>query len=190
MEPTGTGEVLPLSRTGRAAIAAAGAVERAITMAGRLLILVSGIALTVIMTTNVLTRYLMPSGGFAALQELPERLFPWFIAGGIVVAAQAGGHMAVDWLLEFVGNERRRRWLLHLGNAIIVISYAVLFQQAMLVADITKIERSPVLGLPGSHGYWAIAACCIALCVVHITSSVRIALLGTSRRFSLDYREA
>ncbi len=189
MEPTGTGEALPLSRTGQAAIAAAGAVERAITIAGRLLVLASGIALTLIMTTNVLTRYLMPSGGFAALQELRERLFPWFIAGGIVLAAQAGGHMAVDWLLEFVGTEKRRRWLLHFGNVIVVGSYAVLFQQAMLVAEITKIEKSPVLGLPGSHGYWAIAACCIALCLVHITSSVRIVLLGTGRRFSLDYRE-
>ncbi len=189
MENIGSGGEPNLSRTGHAAIAAAGAVEKAITTACRLLVLASGIALTVIMTTNVLTRYLMPSGGFAALQELPERLFPWFIAGGIVLAAQAGGHMAVDWLLEFVGTEKRRRWLLHLGNAIVIVSYAVLFQQAMQVAEIARIEKSPVLGLPGSHGYWAIAGTCVALCLVHLASSIRVMMLGTGSRFTITYRE-
>jgi TRAP-type C4-dicarboxylate transport system permease small subunit len=189
LAPNGTGGAGGLSRTGQAAIAAAGTVEQAITMASRLLVLASGIALTVIMTTNVLTRYLMPSGGFAALQELPERLFPWFIAGGIVLAAQAGGHMAVDWLLEFVGTEKRRRWVMHLGNAIVIVAYAVLFQQAMQVAEIASIEKSPVLGLAGSHGYWAIALTCVALCLVHLASSVRVMMLGTASRFSFTYQE-
>jgi hypothetical protein len=31
----------------------------------------------------------------------------------------------------------------------------VLCYQALAVAEIAKIETSPVLGLSGSHGYWA-----------------------------------
>ena len=37
----------------------------------------------------------MESGGFRFAQELPERLFPWFIMAGVALAVQKGGHMAV-----------------------------------------------------------------------------------------------
>lgn len=184
----GTGDAGGVSRTARTALAVSGAVDRTITWSCRLLVLVSGIALTVVMTTNVFTRYFMASGGFAALQELPERLFPWFIVGGIALAAQAGGHMAVDWILG-TQREAGKRLVLHLGNAIVVASYAVLFWQALEVAEIAQVERSPVLGLPGSHGYYAVALGCVALALCHATASLRIALLGSDSRFLFDFRE-
>ena len=172
----------------RVALAAANKVDRLITRLCRFIVLVTGIALTVILTGNVLARYLFASGGIAAAQELPERLFPWFIAAGIALAAQAGGHMSVDWLLDRLG-PRGRRWLLHLANAIVIVSYLVLCQQALVVAEIAKAERSPVLNLPNSHGYWAVALGCLLLALATACSSVRLALVGPEARFSLKYKE-
>jgi TRAP-type transport system small permease protein len=188
MDAAETGVAGDISRVHRSAIAAAGAIDGTITAICRFVVLVTGIALTAVMTANVASRYVLSAGGFSAAQELPERLFPWFIAAGIALAAQAGGHMAVDWLLDKL-EDRGKRILLLLGNATVIGSYAVLCYQAFAVAEIAKIERSPVLGLSGSHGYWAIAFACVTLVLCHLCSSVRIALLGPQSRFTIAYRE-
>ncbi len=178
----------PASSTRRGLLAAAGGLDRLITALCRLLVLVTGIALTAILTGGVAARYVFASGGLDAAQELPERLFPWFIVGGVALAAQAGGHMSVDWLLDKLDTPGKRRLLLF-GNAIVIAAYLVLCQQALEVAEIAKAERSPVLDLPNSHGYWAMALGCLLLALATACSSVRIALTGPETRFSLEYRE-
>lgn len=182
------GPAVTRSSLRRKALVAASGLDRLITRLCRLIVLVTGIALTVILTGNVVARYVFASGGIDAAQELPERLFPWFIVAGVALAAQSGGHMSVDWLLEKLDTRGRRRLLL-LVNAIVIAAYLVLFQQALLVADIAQIERSPVLDLPNSHGYWAIALGCALLALATACSSVRIALTGPDTRFSLAYHE-
>jgi TRAP-type transport system small permease protein len=169
-------------------LAAVNGVDRLITRLCRFVVLVTGIALTVILTGNVVARYVLASGGIDSAAEIPERLFPWFIVAGIALAAQSGGHMSVDWLLDRFG-PRGRRWLLLVANAIVFLSYLVIFQQAMVLAEIAKVERSPVLDLPNSHGYWAIAFGCLLLALATACTSVRMMLTGPGTRFSLEYKE-
>ena len=64
------------------------------------------------------------------------------------------------------------------GHALVVLAYIVLCWQALVVADIAAIELSPALGLPGSYGYWAIAAGCALLALGTVTVAIRIAVLG------------
>lgn len=179
---------VPGSSPRRIVLAAANGLDRLVTVVCRFVVLATGIALTVVMTASVGARYLLAKGGIDAAQELPERLFPWFIVAGVALAAQAGGHMAVEWLFGKFGTAGRR-WLMLLGNAIVIVAYVVLFQQALEVAEIAKMERSPVLGLSGSHGYWAIALGCVLLALTTLCSSVRILLAGPDARFTLEYRE-
>jgi TRAP-type C4-dicarboxylate transport system permease small subunit len=143
----------------------------------RVVLLVTGTALLAILFANVLARYAWHSGGLAFAQELPERLFPWFIAAGVALAAQHGGHMSVEWLLERSGHHAKRALILG-GNLLVIVAYVVLCRQALIVADIAAIERSPVLGLPNSHGYWAMAAACALLVLATASISVRVALFG------------
>jgi TRAP-type C4-dicarboxylate transport system permease small subunit len=170
------------------AIATANGIDWLVTHVCRFIVLVTGLALTLILTANVAARYAFSAGGLDAAQELPERLFPWFIVAGVVLAAQAGGHMAVDWLLNKLG-PRGGRGLILLGNAIIVVAYSVLFRQALVLADIAKIEKSPVLGLSGSHGYWAMALGFGLIAVVTVCQSLRVMLTGTDTRFTIEYKE-
>lgn len=167
----------PRSAGGRVAFAIADASDRVVALICRLALLVTGTALLLILFANVVARYVMQGGGFAFAQELPERLFPWFIAAGVVLGAQHGGHMSVEWLLERLGHHAQRLLILG-GNLLVIVSYVVLAWQALLVADIAALERSPVLGLPGSHGYWAIATACALLVLTTASISVRVALLG------------
>ena len=172
----------------RIALAAADSVDRLITRLCRFIVLVTGIALTVILTGNVVARYVLASGGIDAAQELPELLFPWFIVAGIALAAQAGGHLGVDWLYDRLG-PRGRVWLLHLVNAIVVVSYLILCWQSLLLAENTWVQVSPVLKIPTSQGYLAVALGCLLLALAAACSSVRVALIGPERRFTLTYKE-
>ena len=172
------GDVLTsLSAGGRAALKVADASDRVVALICRLALLVTGTALLVILSANVVARYALHSGGFSFAQELPERLFPWFIAAGVALAAQHGGHMSVEWLLERSGHHARRLLIVG-GNLLVILSYLVLCRQALFVASIAAAEHSPVLGLPGSHGYWAIAAACILLVLATASITVRVWLLG------------
>jgi TRAP-type C4-dicarboxylate transport system permease small subunit len=175
--PAAGAPTVPRSAVGRAALAVAGTSDRIVAAICRTALLVAGTALLVLLSANVVARYALHSGGFSFAQELPERLFPWFIAAGVALAAQHGGHMSVEWLLERSGHHARRLLIVG-GNLLVIAAYLVLFRQAMFVAGIAAVERSPVLGLPGSHGYWAIAAACILLVLATAAITVRVVLLG------------
>lgn len=178
----------PPSSAHPAALAVVNRIDAVITVICRYIVLLTGIALTAILTANVFARYAFATGGLDVAQELPERLFPWFIVAGIVLAAQAGGHVSVEWLIGRAG-PRGGRWVILLGNAIIVVAYAILFRQALVLAEIAKIERSPVLQLPGSHGYWAMAMGFALIAVVTLCQSIRLLLVGADNRFTLKYEE-
>lgn len=140
-------------------------------------ILLVGSALLLMLAGNVLARYVLDSGGFSFAQELPERLFPVFIMAGVVLAAQKGGHMAVETVLAMLGRQGARLLLL-LGHAIVIVSYVILSREIILLADILWIDRSPVLGLPASYGYYALAVGTVLIILVTATIAVRVALIG------------
>ena len=163
--------------TGGGALAVAGVLDRVVGFTCRAVILLTGIALLAILTANVVARYVLESGGFRFAQELPERLFPWFIMAGVALAVQKGGHMAVESVLSRL-NRQGARILLLVGHAIIIASYAVLSWEAMGVADIVSIEKSPVLGLSSSYSYYALALGCIAVILTTFALALRVAVIG------------
>ena len=168
-------------------LAAANRLDRVITVLCRFTLLVTGIALTVVMTASVGARYVLAKGGIDAAQELPERLFPWFIVAGVALAAQAGGHMAVEWLLGKLDSTGRRLLLLF-GNLIVIVAYAVLFEQALEVAEIAKLERSPVLGLSGATAIGRLRGMRAAFARCAVLSGADRAERARAR-FSIEYKE-
>ena len=174
--PHDAGVVIPPERRPDA-VRGAEAVDRAVALLCQGVLLLTGVALMVVLTANVVARYLLGTGGFAWAEEVPQQLFPWFIMAGVVLAVQHGGHIAVEWLLGHLGRGGKRVVLLA-GHALVVLAYVVLCRQALEVAGIVAIERSPALGLSGSYGYWAIAAGCALLALGTVTVATRIALLG------------
>jgi TRAP-type transport system small permease protein len=160
-----------------ALIAAADAVDRAVALLCQGVLLLTGTGLMVVLTANVIARYVLAAGGFDWAEEVPQQLFPWFIMAGVAMAVQHGGHVAVEWLMGKLGREGKRVVLLA-GHGLVAAAYLLLCWQALVVADIVSIERSPALGLSGSYGYWAIAAGCVLLAIGTVTTAIRIALIG------------
>src|SRR4051794_34946025 len=137
-----------------ALITAVDAADRAVALLCQGVLLLTGTVLMGVLTANVVARYVLATGGFDWAEEGPQQLFPWFIMAGVGLAVQRGGHIAVEWLLGKLGREGKRGVLLA-GHAVVAVAYLALCWQALTVAEIVAIERSPALGLPGSYGYWA-----------------------------------
>lgn len=154
----------------------------------RFMVIASGIALTVVTTANVIARYTLSSGGFSFAQELPMLIFPWFILSGIVLAAHMGGHMAVEWLYDkLTGTARLGAFAL--AGAISILSFVVLAYQAVLVAEIASVEGSPVLGIPNSVGYYALATGALLVALVTVAATARVFRKGWEHRIELNIED-
>lgn len=155
----------------------AAAIDRAVSLLCRAIVVATGLLLLGVLAANVGARYVLGMGGFAWAQEIPEQAFPWFIAAGVVLAAQAGAHIAVD-ILPRALPERGRQVLLVLVNALIVAAYAWLALLALEVAEIARLQQSTILRIPGSYGYWALAMLAGLTAVSAATIVLRVVLLG------------
>jgi TRAP-type C4-dicarboxylate transport system permease small subunit len=163
-------------------------VEKIIVRLSRLVVIASGIALTLVTTGNVLARYALSGGGFSFAQELPMLIFPWFILAGIVLAAHMGGHMAVEWLYDKLG-ERLRSAAFVLASAISASAFLMLGYQAIVVAEIAGVEHSPVLQLPNSVGYYSLAIGAFLVAIVTISVAVRVLRFGWEQRTQVGAEE-
>lgn len=151
--------------------------DKAVRGLCQVVLVVTGAGLMLALGANVIARYVLATGGFDWAQEVPERIFPWFIMAGVALAVQTGGHVAVETLLHMLPRAGRRVLLLA-GHALVIACYVILAETAMDVAAIAAVEHSPVLGLSGAHGYWAVAGGCALLVIGTITNAIRIAVLG------------
>jgi TRAP-type transport system small permease protein len=141
------------------------------------ILLITGTVLMFALPANVLARYVLATGGFDWAEEVPEQLFPWFIMAGVALAVQHLGHVAVEWLLGMVDSAKARIVLIG-GHVLVIATYVLLANQALTVADIVSIERSPVLGLPKTYGYWAIAAGSALVALSTVAGTLRLCILG------------
>lgn len=159
------------------AIAWANGIDRVVAWFCEAVVVTVGSALLAMLAANVGARYVLESGGFRFAQELPERLFPVFIMAGVVLGVQKGGHMAVETVLAMLGRQGARTMLL-LGHAIVVVSYVVLGKGILELAEMLWVDRSPVMGIPASYGYYTLAIGLLLVIVVTATQAARVAALG------------
>jgi TRAP-type C4-dicarboxylate transport system permease small subunit len=168
---------LPDRSAARRMVAVADGLDRVIGAVCRAIILVTVIVLLAILGANVVARYVLVQGGLHWVSEVPEQLFPWMIAAGIVLAVQHGAHIAVDIILGFLDRPGKR--LLLIGISLLVAAaYVVLLIVALQTAEIAAAERSAILGLPRSLGYYALSFGAAFTAVCSLTVAIRIALIG------------
>lgn len=170
------------SRLARGVLAVAEGSDRAAGLLCRIVVAATGAVMLAVLAANVVARYVLAQGGFRWVQEIPEQLFPWFIAAGVAIAAREGAHISVDLLPRALA-EAPRRILLALVHGLIVLAYVLLGVLALEVAEIAALQRSTILRLSGSYGYWALAAAAFLTALASVTVALRVALLGSERAF-------
>lgn len=120
------------------------------------IILISMLALLALIGANVIARYAFEAGGINEVGEIPELIFPWLIAAGIVLGVQRGAHISVDFITPVLGPSGKIAMIAFI-NLIVIASYAMLLGPVLEIARITAIEETPLLKLPRSIGFYSIA---------------------------------
>ncbi|MDO4904912.1 MAG: TRAP transporter small permease subunit [Lautropia sp.] len=141
------------------------------------LVLATTFVLLVGLACNVGMRYLFKGGGVGWMVEIPSLLFPWMIAGGIILAAQQGSHIAIDVLRDALPPAGRRILIIFV-NLVLVVAYLSLFSVLGEMMEIVSIERSPLLDMPASWSYSALAFCVMGLAVCSLLIVLRTVLAG------------
>jgi TRAP-type C4-dicarboxylate transport system permease small subunit len=124
---------------------------------------------------SVVLRYLSGSSlSFAT--ELPTYLFPWLVCSGIVAAAGASGHLAVDFLVERMPPVVRRAvrtvmWLL------VTLTLVIIVLAALRLRGSYAGQSTPILHWPAGLSYLSFPLALVAL-LVHALGRLVAALLG------------
>ena len=151
--------------------AAAHKAEAGIEIVCKSVLLLSGFGLLAVLVVNVFVRYVL-EGSLEAASELPTLLFPWFVMGGIVLAAVRGNHVAMQLTMHKLppGGRRVLSLLIHGLSATV---FADLAWHAVDNTVIAHDEVSTILHVPGSVGYAALTICFALLCLSAVTAFIR-----------------
>lgn len=156
--------------------AAAKATEAAVETFCKGVLLLSGFGLLAVLVVNVFVRYVL-EGSVEAASELPTLLFPWFVMGGIVLAAVRGNHVAMQLTMHSLPPVGRQ-FLSLLIHGLSAVVFAVLGWSAVENTVIAHDELSTILHVPGSVGYAALTLAFFLLALCALTAFVRFGLLG------------
>lgn len=143
---------------------------------GATIAVVATVIVWTLLLVSVFMRYVTGSSiGFAT--ELPAYLFPWMIAGGVIVAMSAAGHIAVDFFIARLNPRSLARMyvVIWLFSAALWGLMTVLCVR--LVAPLSE-QTTPILGWPMIGSFAAFIAMCICLTVQSLALAVHVARTG------------
>jgi TRAP-type C4-dicarboxylate transport system permease small subunit len=157
-------------------VAIAHGVETAVHVICKGVLVLTGFALLAVLVINVFVRYVI-EGSVGALSELPALLFPWFVMGGVVLAALRGSHVAMQLTLHSLP-PHGRRWLAMFIHAVSAVVFLMLAWYALENTQIAHDEQSTILRVPGSVGYLALV---LAFFLVGVSSLTALLRIGVGR---------
>ena len=166
-------------------LAVAAVSDRVLARLSQAIVFVTIATLLASLSVNVVLRYVLGGGGRSWLSELPEHLFPWMVAAGVVLAAVQGAHIAVDVLLQAL-NERAGRMLAVAIHLSIAIAYVVFGFVAVNVSEIVAIEYSALLQISRRWAYYALIFMAVGLVLASISMALRIGVHGLDAVASPD----
>jgi TRAP-type C4-dicarboxylate transport system permease small subunit len=150
--------------------------EAAIEILCKSVLTLTGFGLLAVLVVNVFVRYVM-EGSMEAASELPALLFPWFVMGGVVLAAVRGNHVAMQLTMHMLPPAGRRvlAFFIHGLSAAV---FAVLAWHSVENTLIAHDELSTILHVPGSVGYAALTVAFTLLAVCAVTAFMRFGILA------------
>lgn len=150
--------------------------EAAIEIFCKSVLTLTGFGLLTVLVVNVFVRYVM-QGSVEAASELPALLFPWFVMGGVVLAAVRGNHVAMQLTMHLLPPAGRRVLAVFIHGLSATV-FAVLAWHSVENTLIAHDELSTILHVPGSVGYAALTVALALMAVCAVTAFVRFGVLA------------
>lgn len=126
---------------------------------------------------NVILRYFFDSG-ITWAYEIPAILFPWTVAGGVVMATAQGRHIAVEAIT--IALPERLRWLLAIAINLFTCATSVgVVYYSLPIVKASQWSRLAETGIPQIYGYSS---------MIYAFSMVAILCLLTTLEFLMGRR--
>jgi len=154
-------------------------IDRLIAGFSAFVVLSTMLTLLACLAVNVFVRYFHAAGGLSWVGELSAFLFPWMIAGGIVLGVQRGAHIAVDVLTSLLSERLRVMWAIGI-NLLVMATYVWLFVAVIGMMEIVSIESSPMLNLSASWAYGALCYAALGTAACSLFIAVRVMIQGVA----------
>ncbi|MEZ5653993.1 MAG: TRAP transporter small permease [Burkholderiaceae bacterium] len=151
-------------------------VIKAIDVSGALIVGTTLTAMFVGLLINVILRYALGEG-ITWAYEITRILFPWMVAGGVVMATARGRHVAVTVLSDALPASTAR-WLT-LGIYLLVgaISVAVL-TTGQPIMNASRFQRLSETGISQIWGYRSLSYAFVCISVLSALNVLRILIGG------------
>jgi TRAP-type C4-dicarboxylate transport system permease small subunit len=153
-------------------------VSAVLETSGKIIAAVCLIMMFAALLANVVLRYALGSG-IPWAYEIHAILFPWAVAGGVVVATAQGRNIAVTILPDLIGPDARRFLLLAIDVLVVVIALSVLWSSQPIVMA-SRFQRLSALGVTQIWGYLSLVYAFGLIAVLAALDALSLALSGTS----------
>lgn len=137
---------------------------------GAFVICVSLGTMFITLLVNVILRYGFGSG-LTWAYELPLILFPWTVAGGLVVASVQGRHIAVDVLVRKIPSHLSRLYVLAINLINGAVAFVVAFY-SLPVVEASQYTKLAHTGISQLYGYASITFTFLLIGIVCVTAAV------------------
>lgn len=152
-------------------------------LSGQVICVVSLAFLFVALAANVVLRYAFGSG-LAWAYDVHVIVFPWMIAGGIVLATTRGGHIAITLLRDAFSAPLARIVYICVCAIVVLISVTVLWS-SMPVLRASQFQR--IMALGGISQFWGYLSLVYAFGGIALASILdMLTVLSTGTNLSRD----
>lgn len=152
---------------------------RLINFSGALIVVLALSTMFLAILANVILRYFFDSG-LTWAYEIPSILFPWSVAGGLVMASVQGRNITVDAIVTAL--PERLRWLLAiLVNLFIAAMSVGVVYYSMPIVKASQYSRLAETGIPQIYGYSSL---------VYAFSMIALVAIMTVMEFLMGRRSA
>lgn len=122
-----------------------------INVSGAAVVVVTLVTMFIAILLNVILRYFF-GNGITWAYEIPAILFPWCVAGGLVMAAAQGRNIAVDIVAIALPETLRKLLAIAVNLFVSAVSVGVVYY-SMPIIKASQYSRLAETGIPQIYGY-------------------------------------
>lgn len=146
---------------------AVGAVQSALVTVAKAVCAITGTVMVIMVALGVFYRYVL-GDSLEYATALPTVLFPYFIMGGVILAAASRQHLGVDYVLLRLP-ERVQPWILVTTKLLVAVAMILISLACLELVPTLARRVTPVLGWPASWTFYSLPAGFIGLAIYSIT---------------------
>jgi TRAP-type C4-dicarboxylate transport system permease small subunit len=144
---------------------------------GKIIVAITLVTMFAALLVNVVLRYAVGSG-IPWAYEIHAVLFPWLVAGGVVIATARGRNIAITILPDFLKGRSHTFLMLAIDFAVLVIAVSVLWSSQPIIRA-SQFQMLTTLGVTQVWGYASLVYAFGLISILAALDALNLLLTGS-----------